>query len=76
MPEIDQPRIKRINVAVSAEEVASLDLLMSREAISLTAAVRRLISYGDYVYRTMRVDGDEMLVRKPNGSLLEVVLLQ
>lgn len=70
------PRIKRINVAVSPDELAAIDLLIEREGVSLTEAVRRLISYGDFVYRAVRVEGATMLVQEPNGSTKEVYLLK
>lgn len=70
------PRIKRINVAVSPDELAAIDLLIEREGVSLTEAVRRLISYGDFVYRAVRVEGATMLVQEPSGSTKEVCLLK
>lgn len=70
-----EQRIKRINVAVSSDELAAIDLLIEREGVSLTEAVRRLISYGDFVYRAVRMEGATMLVQESNGSTKEVFLL-
>jgi hypothetical protein len=67
-------RPRRINVAVTSDMIGAIELIMKREDISLTEAVRRLISYGDFVYRAIREDDSELLVR--NGDKMkEVVLL-
>ena len=42
---------KRINVAVNAEMVAALDNVIQHEGVTLTEACRRLIGYGDFIYR-------------------------
>ncbi len=65
---------KRINVAVTPDTVHALQLVMDRENVSLTEAVRRLIGYGEFVYRAVRVDQAELLV-KTKDSTKEVVLL-
>jgi len=68
----EQP--KRINVAVTPEVVQALQAVIDAEQVSLTEAVRRLISYGDFVYRAVKQDGAEVLLR--NGdNVREVVLL-
>ena len=68
----EQP--KRINVAVTPEVVQALQVVMDAEHVSLTEAVRRLISYGDFIYRAVKEDGSEVLLR--NGdNVREVVLL-
>ena len=65
---------KRINVAVSKDTVQALQRLMAGEGVSLTEAVRRLVGYGDFVYRTVREDGAKLLV-KTDDSTKEIVLL-
>lgn len=67
-----QPR--RINVAVNEEMVRALDLVIQREGVTLTEAVRRLISYGEFVYRTIKVDNAEILVRT-SESTKEIILV-
>jgi hypothetical protein len=66
--------VKRINVAVPADVVAALELVIEREGVTLTEAVRRLIGYGDFVYRAVKVDGAEVLTRR-GDAVREVVLL-
>lgn len=66
--------IKRINVAASAEMLAAIRLVMDREGIGLTEAVRRLIRYGDFIYRAVKVDDAQIIFR--NGSTeRELVIL-
>jgi hypothetical protein len=72
MPEAER---KRINVAVTPDMLAALDRIIAAEQISLTEAVRRLIGYGDYVYRAIREDGAVILRRDLDGDTREVVLL-
>ena len=65
---------RRINVAVTSDMVEAIRLVMDKEDITLTEAVRRLLKYGEFIYRSIAVDGSEVLVR--NGeSTKEVVLL-
>lgn len=71
-----EQRIKRINVAIDPVELAAIDLLIEREGVTLTEAVRRLISYGDFVYRASRVDGLTLLTKNSRGATQEVVLLK
>lgn len=75
MTDPEPPRIKRINVAVNAAEVAALDLLIEREGVSLTEAVRRLVSYGDFVYRAVKVDSGELVLHPKDGKPRAVELL-
>lgn len=72
-PSSQPPR--RINVAVSADMLAAIDRVIEREHVTLTEAVRRLITYGDFVYRTTRIDHAVLLVRLPNGDEREIVLM-
>jgi hypothetical protein len=67
-------RPRRINVAVTPDMIEAIELIMKRENISLTEAIRRLVSYGDFVYRAIREDGAELLVRNGDKTK-EVVLL-
>lgn len=68
----EKPR--RINVAVTDETIAALELIMAREGVTLTEAVRRLIGYGDFVYRAVKEDGKTVYTRD-GGKYRELVLL-
>lgn len=65
---------KRINVAVTKDTVQALQRVMDGEGVSLTEAVRRLVGYGDFVYRAVKEDNAELLV-KTGDSTKQVVLL-
>lgn len=71
---MSEQRIARINVAVNADMVSAIDRVIETEHVSLTEAVRRLIGYGDFVYRSKR-DGARVLVKSTSGATQEVVLL-
>lgn len=74
MPDPEQfPR--RISVAVNADELAAIELLIDREHVSLTEAVRRLISYGGFMYRAVKVDRSELVVQPEGGKPKTVELL-
>jgi hypothetical protein len=73
----EQPRPgqpKRINVAVTPEVIQALQTVMENEQVTLTEAVRRLISHGDFIYRAVKQDGSEVLLRD-GDSTREIVLL-
>jgi hypothetical protein len=65
---------KRINVAVSPDTVSALERVIEREGVTLTEALRRLIGYGDFVYRAVRENREQLIVKGPDGTR-EVVLL-
>jgi hypothetical protein len=65
---------KRINVAVSPDTVRALENVIEREGITLTEALRRLIGYGDFVYRAVRENREQLIVKGSEGTR-EVVLL-
>ena len=54
-------QIKRINVAVNTDELTAITLLIQRERISLTEAVRRLICYGQALYTALTAGRDVVL---------------
>lgn len=62
-------------MAINAGMLAAIDLVIEREHISLTEAVRRLISYGDFIYRAVKEDGQQLVCRSGDGSSKEIVLL-
>lgn len=65
---------KRINVAVSPDTVRALENVIDREGVTLTEALRRLVGYGDFVYRAVKDGGEQVLVKGSDGTR-EVVLL-
>jgi hypothetical protein len=48
--------------------------VIEHEGVTLTEALRRLIGYGDFVYRTVRERGEQIFLNGPDGPR-EVVLL-
>jgi Ribbon-helix-helix protein, copG family len=69
-----EPEPKRINVAISSDMVRALENVIEREGVTLTEALRRLVGYGDFVYRAIKEGGEQVTVNGPDGSR-EVVLL-
>jgi len=67
--------IKRINVAVNPDIVRAIQLVMTHEHVNLTEAVRRLIGYGDFVYRAIKEINEDVLLRSGDKTR-EVVLLR
>ena len=65
---------KRINVAISPAMISALEYLIEREGVTLTEALRRLVGYGDFVYRAVRERGEQLMLAGPDGTR-EVVLL-
>jgi len=65
---------KRINVAVNAETLAALEYVSTRENVSLTEAVRRLIGIGDVMYRAVKDDGAELLLRTDDETKQVLIL--
>jgi hypothetical protein len=55
--------------------LAAIDHVIEREQVSLTEAVRRLIGYGDYVYRIAKDEDSTLLIHSKNGKEREVVLV-
>jgi hypothetical protein len=65
---------KRINVAVSPDTIRALENVIEREGVTLTEALRRLVGYGDFVYRAVKDNREQLMVKGPEGTR-EVVLL-
>lgn len=65
---------RRINVAVDEATILALRLVIEREGVSLVEAVRRLTHYGDVVYRAVKEEGAEVLLKTGDTSR-QVVLL-
>lgn len=71
-PLTTEPR--RINVAISPDTVRALESVIEREGVTLTEALRRLVGYGDFVYRAVRHHGEQLFLTGAEGTR-EVVLL-
>jgi hypothetical protein len=69
---VTEPR--RINVAISPDTIRALETVIEREGVTLTEALRRLIGYGDFVYRAVRQHGEQLFLTDAEGTR-EVVLL-
>ena len=69
-----RPEPKRINVAVSPDTIRALENVIDREGVTLTEALRRLVGYGDFVYRAVKDNQEQLLVKGTEGTR-EVVLL-
>lgn len=67
--------IKRINVAVSPDMVKAIQHVMEREHVNLTEAVRRLLGYGDFVYRAIKDEGREVRLHGGDDDVKVLVLL-
>lgn len=65
---------KRINVAVNVETVEALQRVIDREGVTLTEAVRRLIGYGDVMYRGVKEDGAELLLKTEEETKRVIIL--
>jgi hypothetical protein len=65
---------RRINVAISPDTVRALQHVIEREGVTLTEALRRLVGYGDFVYRAVRERGEQLLLTNADATR-EVVLL-
>lgn len=63
----------KMTVNVGPDTQEALRLIMDREGVTLTEALRRLIGYGDTLYRAVKVDGKEALLRDHLG-LAKLVL--
>lgn len=66
---------RRINVAVTPDMLAAIDLVIDRESVTLTEAVRRLLGYGEVMYRAAREDGQTIVFRSKDGKEREVLLV-
>ena len=65
---------RRINVAISPDTVRALEHVIDREGVTLTEALRRLVGYGDFVYRAVRQRGEHLFLSGTDGTR-EVALL-
>lgn len=66
---------RRINVAVSTATLAATEHLIAGEQVSVTESVRRLLAYGDVIYRAITDQSAAVVVRRADGAERDVVLL-
>lgn len=71
---VENTEPRRINVAISPDTVRALEHVIEREGVTLTEALRRLVGYGDFVYRAVRERGEQLLLTSADTTR-EVVLL-
>lgn len=69
------PTLRRTTVNLDMPTVGIVEKIMTREGVNLTEAIRRAIGYGGFVYDAIKIDKAEVVVRKPDGSEHEIVLL-
>lgn len=65
--------LARIHLNVTPATETALRLVMVREDVPMTEALRRLVGYGDLVYRAVQLDGADVLVQR--GRRTERVIL-
>ncbi|MEA5358974.1 hypothetical protein VA596_05460 [Amycolatopsis sp., V23-08] len=65
---------KRINVAVNPETITALQLVIEREGVTLTEAVRRLIGYGEVLYRATKVEQAELQIKTATETKQVIIL--
>ncbi|GAB3461377.1 hypothetical protein [Actinophytocola sediminis] len=65
--------VHHLSVSMTRATHAALDIVAETERVSVAEALRRLVGYGALVYRTVRVDRDELLVRR--GGLVNRIVL-
>lgn len=64
----------RIELNVTPKTADELDLVIEAEGVTMSEALRRLVGYGGLIYRTIRQDGGEVLLRHGN-DIQRLVLL-
>ncbi|MEU4802720.1 hypothetical protein [Actinosynnema sp. NPDC023587] len=58
----DKPTRLSVNISAATEE--TLQMIVDREGITMTEAVRRMIGYGRVLYEATVVNDDEVLIRR------------
>jgi hypothetical protein len=66
-------KLGRLSVNITPATQAALDRLVEREGVTITEALRRLVGYGDLVYETTQINGDDILIRR--GDNIERIRL-
>lgn len=65
---------KRINVAVNPETIGALQLVIEREGVTLTEAVRRLIGYGEVLYRAAKLEQAQLQIKTATETKQVIIL--
>jgi hypothetical protein len=62
--ELAAAEVTRLTVNIGPATAESLQFVVQREGVTITEALRRLVSYGDLLYRTLKVDKKDVLFRE------------
>jgi hypothetical protein len=73
MTEMAPGRRARVNVPISPKTDDALNLIMRHEGVSQAEAMRRLVGYGELLFRTVRMERGDVLLR--HGRDVERVVL-
>lgn len=65
----------KVTININVETEQALRTLAEREGVSITEAVRRLVGYGELLWRTTKIDGDEVLIRRGGKELERIHLI-
>ncbi|RKT53098.1 hypothetical protein [Saccharothrix australiensis] len=68
----DKPTRLSVNISPATEE--ALQMIVDREGITMTEAVRRMVGYGRVLYETVAVNGDEILLRR-DGETSRIIII-
>lgn len=63
----------RMTVNIGPATAEALQMVVDHENVTITEAVRRLIAYGELIYRTVKVEKKDVLIR--DGNETQLVLL-
>ncbi|MEU5695912.1 hypothetical protein [Actinosynnema sp. NPDC020468] len=68
----DKPTRLSVNISPATEE--ALQMIVDREGVTVTEALRRLVGYGRVLYEATAVDGDELLIRRGDQTERIIIL--
>ncbi|GAA0651233.1 hypothetical protein GCM10010174_88680 [Kutzneria viridogrisea] len=54
----------RLTANLNQPTMRAIQRLADTEGVTLTEALRRLVGYGDLLYQAIRLDGDDVLIRR------------
>ncbi|WP_146060410.1 hypothetical protein [Amycolatopsis sp. CA-128772] len=65
--------VTRLTVNIGPSTAEALRMVADNEGVTVTEALRRLVSYGELLYRAVKVDGKDVLFRE--GKETQQVLI-
>ncbi|MFJ9782228.1 hypothetical protein ACIRSS_21765 [Amycolatopsis sp. NPDC101161] len=65
--------VTRLTVNIGPSTAEALRLVAEKEGVTVTEALRRLVSYGELLYRAVKIDGKDVLFR--DGKETQQVLI-